>query len=37
MICGRLLGKIGPRLLVFLGFVSGAYALYEMTFWTPDV
>jgi DHA2 family multidrug resistance protein len=37
MMCGRLLGKISPRLLVGLGFVSGAYALYEMTGWTPDV
>jgi MFS transporter, DHA2 family, multidrug resistance protein len=37
MMCGRLLGKISARLLVLLGFVSGAYALYLMTFWTPDV
>jgi DHA2 family multidrug resistance protein len=37
MMCGRLLGKISPRLLVGIGFVAGAYALYEMTFWTPDV
>ena len=37
MICGRLMNKLGPRLLVFAGFVTGAYALYEMTSWTPDV
>jgi DHA2 family multidrug resistance protein len=37
MMCGRLLGRVSPRLLVGLGFVSGAYALYEMTSWTPDV
>jgi len=37
MMCGRLLGRVSPRLLVGLGFVSGAYALWEMTSWTPDV
>jgi DHA2 family multidrug resistance protein len=37
MMCGRLLGKISARLLVGFGFASGAYALYLMTFWTPDV
>jgi MFS transporter, DHA2 family, multidrug resistance protein len=37
MICGRLLGKVSARLLVGMGFVSGAYALYLMTAWTPDV
>jgi DHA2 family multidrug resistance protein len=37
LICGRLIGKISPRLLVGLGFITGAYALYEMTTWTPDV
>jgi MFS transporter, DHA2 family, multidrug resistance protein len=37
MMCGRLLGKVSARLLVGFGFVSGAWALYLMTFWTPDV
>jgi MFS transporter, DHA2 family, multidrug resistance protein len=37
MICGRLMGRIGPRLLVFAGFLTGAYALQQMTTWTPDV
>lgn len=37
MICGRLLNKIGPRVLVFAGFVTGAYALRQMMSWTPDV
>jgi DHA2 family multidrug resistance protein len=37
MICGRLMGRIDPRYLVFAGFLTGAYALYEMTCWTPDV
>ncbi len=37
MVCGRLIGKISARLLVAIGFVTGSYALYEMTFWTPDV
>jgi DHA2 family multidrug resistance protein len=37
LICGRLIKKISPRLLVAFGFASGAWALYEMTSWTPDV
>jgi DHA2 family multidrug resistance protein len=37
MICGRIIKKISPRLLIAFGFASGAYALYEMTAWTPDV
>jgi DHA2 family multidrug resistance protein len=37
MICGRVTGHAGPRLLVAFGFLVGAYALYEMTQWTPDV
>jgi MFS transporter, DHA2 family, multidrug resistance protein len=36
MICGRVMGKISARLLVGTGFVVGAYALREMTLWTPD-
>ncbi|HEX3994755.1 MAG TPA: DHA2 family efflux MFS transporter permease subunit [Acetobacteraceae bacterium] len=34
---GRLVNKISPRLLVGIGFATGALALYEMTSWTPDV
>jgi MFS transporter, DHA2 family, multidrug resistance protein len=37
MICGRIIKRISPRLLVGFGFATGAYALYEMTSWTPDV
>jgi MFS transporter, DHA2 family, multidrug resistance protein len=37
LICGRLIGKLSARLLVGIGFATGAYALYEMTAWTPDV
>jgi DHA2 family multidrug resistance protein len=37
LICGRVVGVISARLLVGLGFVTGAYALYQMTSWTPDV
>ncbi|OJW23683.1 MAG: hypothetical protein BGO51_03825 [Rhodospirillales bacterium 69-11] len=36
-ICGRVMGKINARLLVGAGFLVGAYALREMTLWTPDV
>ena len=37
LICGRLIGTLSARLLVAIGFATGAYALYEMTSWTPDV
>jgi DHA2 family multidrug resistance protein len=37
LICGRLLGRIGARTLVCIGFATGAYVLYEMTAWTPDI
>jgi DHA2 family multidrug resistance protein len=37
LICGRVMGKVSARLLVGIGFLVGAYALYEMTLWTPDV
>jgi DHA2 family multidrug resistance protein len=37
LICGRVIKRISPRLLVGFGFATGAYALYEMTSWTPDV
>ena len=36
-VCGRLIKKSNPRLLLGIGFIAGAYALYEMTLWTPDV
>src|SRR5262249_4997549 len=37
MLCGRLVGRVSPRWLVGTGFVTGAYALYLMTAWTPDI
>jgi DHA2 family multidrug resistance protein len=37
MVCGRLVGKVSVRLLVGIGFAATAYALFEMTSWTPDV
>jgi DHA2 family multidrug resistance protein len=37
MCCGRLLGRINPRWLVGAGSVAGAYALWLMTAWTPDI
>ena len=37
LICGRVIGKISARLLVGTGFMIGAYALHEMTLWTPDI
>jgi DHA2 family multidrug resistance protein len=37
LICGRLIGKVSLRLLIGFGFVSTAYALVEMTRWTPDI
>ncbi|HBK07540.1 MAG TPA: EmrB/QacA family drug resistance transporter [Acetobacteraceae bacterium] len=37
LVCGRLIGKISARLLVGIGFTTGAYALHEMTSWTPEV
>ena len=37
LICGRVMGRVSARLLVGLGFLIGAYALYEMTLWTPDI
>ena len=37
LICGRVMGKVSARLLVGIGFVVGAYALHEMTLWTPDI
>ncbi len=37
LITGRVIGRVSPRFLVALGFVIGAYVLYGMTSWTPDV
>jgi DHA2 family multidrug resistance protein len=37
LICGRLIGTLSARLLVAIGFATGAYALYQMTSWTPAV
>ena len=37
LICGRVMGRVSARLLVGIGFLIGAYALYEMTLWTPDI
>jgi DHA2 family multidrug resistance protein len=37
LVCGRLVGKVNTRLLVAIGFLATAYALYEMTSWTADV
>jgi MFS transporter, DHA2 family, multidrug resistance protein len=37
VLCGRLVGRVSVRLLVGAGFVATAYALYDMTSWTPDV
>ena len=37
VLCARLVGRVSVRLLVGLGFVANAYALYDMTTWTPDV
>jgi DHA2 family multidrug resistance protein len=37
LICGKVIGKASARLLVGMGFIIGAYALHEMTLWTPDI
>jgi DHA2 family multidrug resistance protein len=37
LICGRVMGRVSARLLVGIGFVVGAYALREMTLFTPDI
>jgi DHA2 family multidrug resistance protein len=37
MVCGRVLKKVGPRVLLGIGLIIGTYVLYEMTFWTPDI
>ena len=37
LICGKVIGRTSARLLVGIGFIIGAYALHEMTLWTPDI
>ncbi len=37
IVVGRLVGKVDTRLLLATGLVIAAYALHEMTQWTPDV
>lgn len=37
LLCGRIMNRVSARLLVGFGFLVGAYALYQMTMWTPDV
>ena len=37
LVSGRLVGKVGARPLIAIGFSTGAFALYQMTSWTPDV
>jgi DHA2 family multidrug resistance protein len=37
LICGRVLSKVGPRVLLGTGLLIGTYVLYQMTFWTPDI
>jgi len=36
-IVGRLIGKVDTRLLLVLGFGLTAWAMYDMTGWTPNV
>ncbi|MBB5752377.1 DHA2 family efflux MFS transporter permease subunit [Prosthecomicrobium pneumaticum] len=35
MVVGRLMGKIDPRLMIFVGLALVAWSLYEMTTWSP--
>ena len=41
MVCmfvvGRLIGKIDTRILLLIGLLITAYAMYDMTLWTPQV
>jgi DHA2 family multidrug resistance protein len=37
LVCGRLVGKVNTRLLVAIGFVATAYALYEMMSWNANI
>ncbi|MDX8458265.1 DHA2 family efflux MFS transporter permease subunit [Mesorhizobium humile] len=36
-VVGRLVGKIDTRWLLFIGLAITAWAMYDMTGWTPDV
>ncbi len=36
-ICGRVIGWISARMVVGIGFLVGAFALWQMSRWTPDV
>jgi DHA2 family multidrug resistance protein len=36
-IVGRLVGKVDTRILLFIGFAISAWAMYDMSGWTPDV
>lgn len=37
MFVGRVIGKVDTRVLLFAGLAVTAFAMYEMTGWTPDV
>jgi DHA2 family multidrug resistance protein len=37
LVCGRLIGRVKPQFFVTFGFLAGAWILYQMTSWTPDV
>src|SRR3954470_16978305 len=37
MICGRLINRVDPRILLVVGFLLTAAVLWEMTGFTPDV
>src|SRR5438128_6113371 len=37
MICGRLINRVDPRLLLVVGFLLTAAVLWEMTGFTPNV
>ena len=37
LVVGRLVGKVDTRLLLAIGFGISAYAMYDMTGWTPAV
>ena len=37
LITGRIITRVSPRALVAFGFLIGAWVLYGMTGWTPDI
>ncbi len=37
VMCGKLMPRLGARLLVTVGFITTIYTLHLMTRWTPDV